>query len=186
MNSTLINSTPPDFDRLDVSASVPAIKVLVFGIGSLNLGLRIESIYKVLNSTQIFGSELNGVGIAHVGDREVTVLDLQQRLFSSNPTQETLQGAYLIVIQDTEGELYGIPVETVPALIDVPLSTIRVLPESFRHANSLGIASHVAVISETETSLTLFLLDIDTTTSLSWGNLALPPGTDEDIEQQHQ
>ena len=185
MNSTLINSTPPYFDRLDVSASVPAIKVLVFSIGSLNLGLRIESIYKVLNSIQIFGSGLNGVGIAHVGDREVTVLDLQQRLFSSNSTHETLQGAYLIVIQTRESELYGIPVETVPALIDVPLSTIRVLPESFRHANTLGIASHVAVISNSETSLTLFLLDIDTTTKLSWVNFALPPATDEET-QQHQ
>ncbi|MBD1894133.1 chemotaxis protein CheW [Coleofasciculus sp. FACHB-129] len=185
MNSTLINSTPPDFDRLDVSASVPAIKVLVFSIGSLNLGLRIESIYKVLNSTQIFGSGLNGVGIAHVGDREVTVLNLQQRLFSSNSTHETLQGAYLIVLQNTESELYGIPVETVPALIDVPLSTIRVLPESFRHANTLGIASHVAVISQPETSLTLFLLDIDTTTKLSGGNFALPPATDEET-RQHQ
>ncbi|MFE1745807.1 chemotaxis protein CheW [Coleofasciculus sp. H7-2] len=186
MNSTLINSTPPDFDRLDVSAAVPAIKVLVFSIGSLNLGLRIESIYKVLNSTQIYGSGLNGVGIAHVGDREVTVLDLQQRLFPSNPTHENLQGAYLIVIQNTESELYGISVETVPALIDVPLSTIRVLPESFRHANTLGIASHVAVISQPETSLTLFLLDIDTTTKLYWGNFALPPGTDEETDRQHQ
>lgn len=152
---------------LDASHAAPSLKVLVFSMGSLNLALRVELVYKVLNSTPIYGSGVNGVGIVHMGDREVTVLNLQQRLFQSSNTNENYKQGYLIVIQNTVGELYGIPVETVPALMDVPLSSIRVLPESFRNADTLGIASHVAVICQLETNLTLFLLDVDSTTKLS-------------------
>ncbi|GAC1448563.1 MAG: hypothetical protein NVS2B14_17000 [Chamaesiphon sp.] len=166
MNITLSNSTSSDFDELDNLPSAPPIKMLVFSMGGLNLGLRIESIYKVLNSTQIYGTGLNWVGLAHVGDSEVTVLDLQRRLFASNITTEKFQGGYLVIVQNIKGELYGIPVETVPALIDVPLSSIRVLPESFRNADTLGIASHVAVVSQAETSLTLFMLDVNTLTAI--------------------
>lgn len=171
MDSTLINSNHPDFNQLDAAHAVPALKLLVFSIGSLNLALRVECVYKVLNATPIYGSGVNWVGIAHMGDREVTVLDLQRRLFQSSRTNENLSGGYLIVVQNTQGELYGIPVETVPVLMDVPLASIRVLPESFRHADTLGIASHVAVISQSETNFTLFLLDVDMTTRLTWGNV---------------
>ncbi len=101
-----------------------------------------------------------------MGDREVTVLDIHRRLFKTSRTNENVQPGYLVVIQNTQGELYGIPVEIVPALMDVPLSTVRVLPESFRHADTLGIASHVAVIPQSEAPLTLFLLDIDTLTAV--------------------
>jgi len=180
MNSTTLHQHPADFNELETSRATPSIKVLVFSIGSVNLGLRIESVYKVLNSTQVFGSGLNWVGVAHIGDREVTVLDLQRRLFPSHRSNGNLEGGYLIVIQNTEGELSGIPVETVPALMDVPLSTIRVLPESFRHADTLGIASHVAVIPQAETTMTLFLLDIDMTTKLPWG--ITPPTADDETE----
>ena len=166
MNSTTVHQTTPDFDELEASPTAPPLKVLVFRIGSLNLGLRIESIYKVLNATQIYSSGLNWVGVVHMGDREVTVLDIHRRLFKTSRTNENVQPGYRVVIQNSQGELYGIPVEVVPALMDVPLSTVRVLPESFRHADTLGIASHVAVISQSETPLTLFLLDIDTLTAV--------------------
>ncbi len=155
---------------LDAAPTAPPLKVLVFSIGSLNLGLPIDAVYKVLNSTQIYNSGSNWVGLAHMGDREVTVLDLQRRLFPEIIADNSkFESGYLMVIQNNKSELFGIPVETVPALIEVPLSSIRVLPESFRHADALGIASHVAVISESEseTNLTLFLLDIDTTVRLT-------------------
>lgn len=156
-----------NFNQLDVAHPAPGLKLLVFSLGCLNLALRIEVVYKVLNATPIYGSGVNGVGIVHMGDREVTVLNLQQRLFQSPATPESLSNGFLIVMQNTEGELYGLPVATVPALIDVPLSCIRALPESFRQADTLGIASHVAVIAQSETTLTLFLLDADLTTRLS-------------------
>jgi chemotaxis signal transduction protein len=163
MNSTLINSNP-DFNQPNASHASSFLKALVFSIGTLHLALRVELVYKVLNAAPIYGSGINGVGITHMGDREVTVLDLQQRLFQSNRTTETTPGNFLVVVQNSAGDFYGFPVEIVPVLMDIPLTSIRVLPESFRHADSLGIASHVAVISQEETPLTLFLLDVDSAT----------------------
>lgn len=164
MNISLDNLNALEINKTDV-ARVATIKVLVFNINNLNLGVRIETVYKVLNATQIYRRGNNWVGIAHIGDREVTVLDLHQRLFAEDKTNENPADRYLIVIQNKQNELYGIPVETVPALIDLPVSAIRVLPESFRQADSLGIASHVAVLTEADNSITLFMLDIDSTTN---------------------
>ena len=160
MTNTLIKSTS-SFKHFNTRDAVASLKVLVFAIDNLKLALRIENVYKVLNQTPVYGSGFNGVGIAHVGDREVTVVDLHRRLFQSSITNEASKAGYLIIAQNTQGELYGIPVAVVPALMEIPLSSIRVLPESYRHANILGFASHVAVIPKVEAPLTIFLLDVD-------------------------
>ena len=140
--------------------AVASLKAIVFNIGNLSLALRIENVYKVLGQTPVYGSGHNHVGIAHVGDREVTVIDLSQQLFCSN-TGAVAQANYLVVAQNTAGELFGIPVAVVPALKQLALSNIRVLPESYRDSDLLGLASHVCQISEKETTLTVFLLDVD-------------------------
>ena len=170
LNNTLTYSTAESND-LDNTRAVQTLKLLVFSIGSLNLALRIEAVYKVLNSTQIHGSGSKWVGLVHMGDREVTVLDLEWRIFQIHRDHPHLDEGYLIVVQNRDRELCGIPVATVPALIDVPLSSIRVLPESFRRGDTLGIASHVAVIPQEESNLTLFMLDIDAATKLTVENI---------------
>ncbi len=137
------------------------LKLVVFGIGNLNLALRIESVYKVVNHTSTYGSGLGAVGITHLGEYEITVVDLHQRFFKSNQIGESKLGAYLVVVQNTTGELYGIPVAETPTLMEVSVSMIRVLPESYRRADTLDVASHVAVIPQDGTPLTVFLLDVD-------------------------
>lgn len=137
------------------------IKLIVFFIGKLNFALPIERVYKILNRTSIYGSGTNQVGIAHISDREITVIDLHRRFFKASSINEAETNGYLVILQNTTGELYGIPVAEAPILMDVPLSTIRVLPESYRQADTLEIARHVAVIPQEEESLTVFLLDGD-------------------------
>ncbi len=160
MTNTLINSSLGTFKQMSTPSAGASLKVIVFGVGRLNLGLRIDVVHKVLNLTQVHGSGLSGVGVAHMEDLELIVVDLQQRLFQSSILEERKHG-YLIVTQNNLGEFYGIPVVVAPTLMEVPLVTIRVLPESYRHADTLGIASHVAVVPQAETSLTLFLLDVE-------------------------
>lgn len=159
MTNTLINAQSADVKQLTTPHTGASLKAIVFRVGNLNLGLRIESVHKVLNQTQVYGSGLTSVGVAHMGDTELIVVDLQQRLFQSSVLEG--QKGYLIVAQNKLGEFYAIPTATAPALMEVPLAAIRVLPESYRHADTLGIASHVAVIPQAEVPLTLFLLDVD-------------------------
>lgn len=160
MRNTHYNSNPSS-NQSNTRDAVASLKVVAFVIGNLNFALRIETVYKVLNQTPVYGSGLNSVGIAHIGDREVIVVDLHRQLFQSSISNGASKGDYLIIAQSSRGELYGIPVAIVPALMEIPLSIVRVLPESYRHADTLGFASHVAVIPQVEAPLTIFLLDVE-------------------------
>ena len=123
-------------------------------MGNINLALPSDAVFKVTNQMPVYGSGFNGVGLAHFGDRQITIVELHRRFF-------TAKGKYLIIVENKAGELYGIPVASVPTLIDVPLSRIQVLPDSYRHADLLAIATHVCHIPSSETPLTVFLLDVD-------------------------
>lgn len=137
------------------------LKLIVFNIGRLNLALRIETVYKVVNHTSTYGSGMGAVGVTHLGEGEITVVDLHQRFFKASQISESSLSGYLIVVQNITGELYGIPVTETPALMEVPRAMIRVLPESYRRADTLDVASHVAVIPQDGTPLTIFVLDVD-------------------------
>lgn len=161
----------PLSDRLSPFKAAPADKVvrrrklLIFSVGKLNMALPIESVYKILRHTAIHGSGTTPVGIAHIGNREMTVIDLYQRLFKV-PSPSVRQQQFLIVASNSIGEQFGILVQTTPTLEDVPLSQIRLLPDSYRRADTLEIASHVTAIPKGEETLTAFAIDVD---------LLLPP-----------
>lgn len=151
-----------DKSALSEASSVTAlVKLIVFDMGNLKLALRIESVYKIVNHTSTYGSGLGAVGVAHLGESEITVVNLHRRFFKSNQSNESRQSSYLVVVQHPTGELYGIPVSQTPTLLEVPISLIRVLPESYRRADTLDVASHVAVIPQEGEPLTIFLLDVD-------------------------
>jgi chemotaxis signal transduction protein len=161
MNSTLMNTQFPLANISQKNTSLHNMKVVVFPIGSLNCAINIFSIYKVVKSTRFYGEDNNWVSMTRVGDREVTILDLRRRLFPNELGEATSTQVYIIVLQNSQGDLYGIPVNGIPSLIDLAVDQIRVLPDSFRQANALGIASHVAIVPQSSESLTLFLLDTE-------------------------
>ncbi|MGL5796182.1 MAG: chemotaxis protein CheW, partial [Waterburya sp.] len=66
-----------------------------------------------------------------------------------------------IISKNITGEPLGIRVTEAPTLIDVPVAKIRLIPDSYRRADTLAIASHVAVIPQkNDTALTIFILDL--------------------------
>ncbi|WP_009632836.1 chemotaxis protein CheW [Synechocystis sp. PCC 7509] len=159
MKNTLVKSKSANLQQSSRSDRTASVKMIVFTIGSFALALPIEIVHKVLNQIPVYGSGLNGVGVAHVGDREVTVIDLHRQLFQSSIINETSQKGYLLILHSKSGELYGIPVASVPLLMDLPLSTIRVLPESYRNGDILQMATHVCYLPEEEPPLTIFLVN---------------------------
>ena len=161
MNSNLMNSQSAELQQAMPEQATASVKLIVFTIGNLNLALPIESVYKILNRTPVYGSGTKQVGVSHIGDREITVIDLYRRFFKSSQPEELNQRGYLVTVQSKTGEVYGIPVADTPVLMDVAVSAIRILPESYRNADTVDIARHVAVIPKDETSLTIFLLDIE-------------------------
>lgn len=141
--------------------SKQVLKLIVFSMGSLKFAVPIESVYKVFNQPSINSSGVNQFGVTHVGEQQVTVVDLYRRVFKQSQTNVVFADGYLVTVQNSQGELYGIAVTDTPVLMDVLLSSIRVLPESYRRVDTLDVASHVAVIPQESGSITVFLLDVD-------------------------
>ena len=141
-------------------AALP-LKLIVFGMGQLSVAFFIEQVHKIINRMPVHGSGLSHVGITHMDEREVTVVDLHQRLFGSTQPNNPQTQEYLVIVQGAQGELFSIPTVNAPTLVEVPLSRIRALPESYRRADTLEMASHVTIIPQPEKPLTVFILDVN-------------------------
>lgn len=147
---------------LNISSSVKndtSIKLLVFEIGKLALALPILQVQKVVRQNEVHGSGLSHVNLTHLPEREIAVVDLHQKLFGVSLTQSATTG-YFIISRQVASEPIGIVVAQAPSLIDVPLKQIRLLPDTYRRADTLAIASHVTVIPKEDGNTTLFILDL--------------------------
>jgi len=72
------------------------MKVLHFPLGSLQVGLPLTQVQKVLPYPTVFSSGQKPIGLAHFEEQEVVVLDLHQYLFGqANPIPAT----HLIVVK---------------------------------------------------------------------------------------
>lgn len=145
---------------LNTSATTNSlIKLMVFEIGKLTLALPILQVQKVVKQNKVHGSGLSHVNLTHLAEQEVAIVDLHQKLFGVSLTQAEATG-YFIISKNIAGEPLGIVVSQAPTLIDVSVEQIRVLPDSYRRADTLGIASHVAIISQNDATSTIFILDL--------------------------
>ena len=161
MNSKVMNTQSNENQSVVSENTTKILKLIHFTLKNLHLALPIESVYKILNRAPIYGSGMNQVGVTHSGEEEITVIDLYQRFFKENLPEAANGKGYLVTMQNKTGELYGIPVADAPILIDVPLSVIRLLPESYRRSDTVNIARYVAVIPQDSGTKTIFLLDVD-------------------------
>ena len=148
------------------------VKLLVFSIGKLTLALPVDKVKKVTKYTPIHGSGMSYINLTHIGRQEVTVVDLHQKLFNISHDELISDGGYFILTKPKQTqseevssfieESLGIRVAQSPSLIEVDLTDIRALPSSYRYADTLEIASHVAVIpQEDRTTQTIFILDLE-------------------------
>ncbi|MBE9044214.1 chemotaxis protein CheW [Pleurocapsales cyanobacterium LEGE 10410] len=137
-----------------------SIKLLVFEIGKLTLALPILQVQKVVKHQDIHGSGLSHVNLAHLAQQELAVVDLHRKLFKVSLAEASPTKGYFIISKNITGEPLGIMVTKPPTIIDVSLEKIRQLPDAYRRADTLEIASHVAVVPQGETSLTIFILDL--------------------------
>ena len=136
-----------------------SIKLLVFEVGKLTLALPILQVKKIVKQNEVHGSGLSHVNLSHLPDLEVAVVDLHQKLFGVSQTRQVTTG-YFVITKNVADEPLAIVVQQAPTLIDVTLDRIRLLPDSYRRADTLGIASHVTVIPQDEKNLTIFILDL--------------------------
>lgn len=155
MNTTL---SPQNSAYKASSQTQSSSKFLLFQVGQLHLALSVDRVQKIINYTPIFGSGLGAVGVAHIGEQEITVIDLHRRFFR---TSQKIEKGYLILSKAKMGETFALWVAQTPTLVDVALSQIRTLPESYRRADTLDAASHVMLLPHQEGTMTVFVLDVN-------------------------
>ncbi len=149
-----INSRPEKVEETKL------IKLVVFTIGNLMVALHIDSVQKIISYSPLHNSGLSHLGIIHLNEQEITAIDLHKLLFKSPQERYTSKNGKLVIAKKRSGELFGILVDETPSLLDLPLKNFRVIPDSYRRADTLEIASHVIVIpQEKDQKSTIFLLD---------------------------
>jgi chemotaxis signal transduction protein len=136
-----------------------SIKLLVFEIGKLTLALPILQVQKVVKQLEVYGSGLSHVNLTHLPEQAIAIVDLHQKLFGVSLTKSQTTG-YFIISKNIVGEPLGIVVSQAPTLLDVSLEQIRLLPDVYRRADTLAIASHVTVIADRDALKTIFILDL--------------------------
>jgi chemotaxis signal transduction protein len=126
------------------------IEFAIFEIDGVSFGLPISKIDRIINNTSTDHNLSCPI--------DVEVLNLHHKIFGINSASSSA-AACTIVRRDQQPPC-AIPVDTIPTLTLVPIDRIRTIPSELRSTNSLGIASHVAIISTPAGELTVFILEI--------------------------
>ncbi len=137
-------------------------KLIVFPVGELRLAVPMNNISRVINRPKVYSSGTHAVGVTTVGDRELTIIDLHQQLFSIPGPFNPERPGYLVLTPSPTGEIMGIPTPETPRLVEVPLEQIRELPQSYRQADTLWVASHMVrtAVDEEGELQSIFMLDM--------------------------
>lgn len=157
--TTLLNPVDSNSDPLNGGEASRTHKYLVFTLGKLNLAFDVDHVEKIVNYRPIHHSGTTAIGLIHLEDRSITVIDLHRQLFKVSQPPGTKGRQFLILFKNRRGESLGLLVNETPTLLDMPLSQIRVLPESFRQNDTLACANQVIIVQEKGQSFTVFVLD---------------------------
>lgn len=121
------------------------IELIVFDIGEVSFGIPIHQIDRIISNLHLDKNPTL--------TQNVEIIDLHARLTGISIPKPTA----IAIFTNAAQQLCGIPIDTIPTLICIPLDRIRTLPHNFRTTNPLGIASHIAMVS-TPAELTIFIL----------------------------
>jgi chemotaxis signal transduction protein len=137
--------------------SQDAVRMITFTIADHLLALPMNAIVKVVGCPPKIAKSGSSIELFHFGNYSITVLNLNYHF----ACPATPGDKFLVVTKQKHQELYALLVDTPPDLVDFPGSTIRQLPESYRHGHALSIASCVVVLPQAEGVASIFVIDME-------------------------
>ncbi len=161
----MLNITSP-LNRLSNSDTIAqeTLRAIIFPIHNYLFALPIKAVLKIISCPPIDSPIENCIGFVEWEGQTITILDLHQKLTLARlESTVASEHRFLILTKTKNGELCGFLTEQSPTLIDIPLNDIHSVPLSYREVAELGFVSHMAILSNTETTKTfkVFLLGID-------------------------
>ncbi|MCS6960672.1 MAG: chemotaxis protein CheW [Pseudanabaenaceae cyanobacterium SKYGB_i_bin29] len=130
------------------------LRLIVFAVADYWLALPINAVIKVIPCPSIISNNDQGLGMVNVGNTVVSVVDLHFRFTAkglANPR-------FLILSFSQRREVFGIPTDQVPGMVEVSLEQILPLPTAYRQVDALGLCSHMAILAQEK--VTVYLLDV--------------------------
>ena len=127
---------------------------IIFAVANQLLALPISAVAKVINRPPVESSL--ETGLVHLGQQTIPLLDLHQKI--NHQASPTALSPFLVVTHWSESEVYAIPVDEPPNLVKIPQECIRALPD-FERDGIFQLVNQVAVLSQEEKTITIFLLN---------------------------
>lgn len=162
-------------------------QVIVFRLALGSFALPIRSVQKVIPIGNIYGAPGGtGVCLTLYQNQELIVIDPEHRIFSRTPSEyssadtndtkatfgldDITLGRYLLIVQNAQGKLVGLPIEEPPSLQRVPESAFTSLTSAYISEGNIRCVS--ALIIQKNDQPPLFLLNPE---QLVQSQPALPP-----------
>ncbi len=135
-------------------------QIITFQLQQEWFALPIESVQRVIWLDKVYGDpHRTGVSLTQYQEQELLVIDVSYRIFGQETTAIyiTQSQRYLVVVQNAQEELVGLPIDSQPSVRRVPQSSFKPLPQSYI------IQGNVRCVSSTTVQLShqemFFLLD---------------------------
>ncbi|MEB3338428.1 MAG: chemotaxis protein CheW [Leptolyngbyaceae bacterium] len=143
-------------------------QLIVFPLKQEWFALPIPAVQKVVALGKVYGDpQKTGVSLTNYQDKELVVIDVGQRIFkqSTPPGSGTADALadqtqrYLVILQSSQGDLIGLPIDGQPTLRRIPVSAFGPLPPAYRSEGNIQCISSVMIQPDQEAPF--FLLDPD-------------------------
>jgi purine-binding chemotaxis protein CheW len=132
--------------------------------------LPIESLQKVIQMGKVYGDpQGTGISLTNYQDREIIVVDVGRRIFGdmssshekikTDPSSvgDANEPRIMLLVQNSQDEIVGLPIDSIPAMRRVPDSALAAIPEAYiAQGNVRSISSTTIQLSDHPP---LFLLD---------------------------
>ncbi len=153
----------------DISKKKPeteTFKAISIKISGHILAIPINAVFKVIRSSFVYSS-LGENKLVYIEQQPLPLIDLSDILKAIRPNNNleqnldvsTTDEKFLVLAKLNQGHLSAIVVDEPPSLIELSLSKIYLLPP---HQKQLlqNIASHIALVPDKNSYLSILLLDI--------------------------
>lgn len=165
--------------RLANRRAEPLQKLIVFRIRQEWFAVLIQFAQKVVPLGLVYGAPQGGISLTRYQGCEIPVIDIERRIFGDMvnlSVMQTLSGVgdrpeesfpqpvlenqrHLMIIEDTQGSLVGVPMDSLPTLRRVPKSAFSPIPAIYLAEGSIRCISALVTVSESEPPF--FLLNLD-------------------------
>ncbi|NJR39119.1 MAG: chemotaxis protein CheW [Leptolyngbyaceae cyanobacterium CSU_1_4] len=188
--------------RLANRRAEPLQKLIVFQIRQEWFAVLIQFAQKVIPLGLVYGAPQGGISLTHYQNHEIPVIDIEQRVFGkavnlslpsaltegSNSSEQNFplpvleNQRHLIIVEDAQGSLVGIPMNSPPTLRRVPKSAFSPVPAIYLAEGNIQCVSALITVSESEPPF--FLLNLDQVLQQgAYSSRNLPRSVSRDLQE---